>query len=128
MSAKHVVAVDSRQLSVSLLRPTDDLLMIYEDPSRKVNVMHGSAAFSTRGFEWHNMTEDLNAIINDRSPGSYVTTACTHDKSSLLYCFAEDSTGSATGIYVISFSIASGNLIFMDGDCPIGCEKCFQYG
>ena len=126
-SAKHVVAADSRHLYVSLLPPTEDLLMVYEDPSGKVNVMHGSTAFATRAFEWHNMTEDLEVIINDRSPGSYLTTTCIADKS-LLYCFAKDSTGSAAGLYEIGFSIASGNLTFTDGNLSIRREKCFQHG
>ena len=101
--------------------------MVYEDPSRKVNVLHGSAAFATQAFEWHNMTEDLEVIINERSPGSHVTTTCTADKS-LLYCFGKNATGSAAGLYEIGFSIASGNLTFTDGNLSIGHEKCFQYG
>ena len=89
--------------------------MVYEDPSGKVNIMHGSVRFADGLFEWHNVTEDLDAIINNTRPGLYATTTCTADNN-LLYCFAKDTTGSPAGIYVISFSIAPGNLTFIDGN------------
>lgn len=121
-SAKHVVAADSRHLSVSSLPPTHDLLMIYEDPSGKVNIMHGSAV---RDYEWHNMTEGLDAMIDAESPGSYVTTTCTIINDHFLYCFTKNPKESASGIYAIEFSVTPGNMTFNFGNGSTGCEKWF---
>ena len=123
-SVNHVVAANSRHLSVSRLPPSLDLLMVYEDPSGKVNIMHGShnAAAGAFDFEWHNMTEELDAIINQGFPGSYVTGTCAATDLK-LYCFVKDPEVSASSLWGINFAITPGNLTFGDGNCLTGCEK-----
>ena len=121
---KHVVAADSRHLTVSSIRPSNDLLMVYEDPSGKVNIMHGShnPPAEVAVFGWHNMTEELDTIIYQGSPGSYVKTTCGATDL-ILYCFIKKSEESEVDLWGINFSITPSGLKFRDGNCLTGCEK-----
>ena len=113
-SAKYTVGTGSRHLSVSQLSPaTNDLLMTYEDPSEKLNVMHGSEEFG-----WRNVTENLEASIEGGiGPAEYTVSACSTaimiSTVGYIYCFVYE--GSVSGVYGIDFDASQGDFTFTNG-------------
>ena len=113
-SARYVVAADSRQLSVTLLPPSKDLLMVYEDSSKQVNIMHGCSDFGDVGWQWRNMTGDFEAVLKQsETRDSYLVATCRPSISGYqgLYCFSSDKSRRVSRIFSISFSVASPGIL-----------------
>ena len=117
------VETDSRQLSVTALSPSGDLVVVYEDPSREINIMYGYYPPDSKAISWRNVSQYCSRYCKEVfwNVITPLTIACSadpfHSDIKALYCFRSNDNKYVSMLTFSTYSItSSGNLTVDDKD------------
>ena len=124
------VAPNSRRLSAVAVSPNTDvpgILLFYENPTRKLNIMYGFDDLNAnlKPWRWRNLTHQISSLILDAWRGYQITApCCAHwedlsddedERVSFIYCSANNEDVSSALAQAYFSTSTRGNITIREG-------------